>query len=109
MASSNLVRGLEELLAEELGSATAGELLKELEVVEREGRLPVPSTVQLGTKLRSLRGRNLGGLQIQGRKSKRGVLWEVVDNAPPPPPPTPTPTPTPTPGREGSPEGGDSI
>ena len=41
----------------------------------RRGELPTP--VRLGTKLRSLRGRNFGGRAIEGGRGNRGVVWTV--------------------------------
>ncbi len=94
LASHNLVRGLGSLL--DGGGATAGDILRQLEAAKAEERCgailgaieelfprlrpgEVPTTVQLGNKLRSLRGRNFGGLLIQGKRSGRGVVWAVEE------------------------------
>ncbi len=94
LASENLVRGLDELFAALRRGATAGEILKELEVGAKDvlyptlqaavedlfprlkrGELPTPR--QLGNRLRSLRGRNFGGLAIDGKRGNQGVVWTV--------------------------------
>jgi hypothetical protein len=118
LASANLVRGLDELLAPRGGRATASEILHDLEAAKREERLPelfeaieelfprlrpgeLPSTAQLGSKLRGLRGRNFGGRAVHGRRSNRGVVWTTEPSPasdPSPPSPLPHPPSAPSPG-----------
>ncbi len=93
IALERLLDGLAEVLAPLGGRATARRILQELEAspaiheklraaIEdvffrlRAGELPTPA--QLGRKLRSLRGRILGGLRLQqGPKSRQGAVWSV--------------------------------
>ncbi len=94
LAAANLVRGLGELLAEVGGAATAGEILRYLDGAKAEPQFAslcaaleelyprlrpgdLPTTVQLGNKLRSLRGRNFGGRFVRGRKTRQGMVWSV--------------------------------
>ncbi len=94
VALAGLVRGLEELLAELGGAATARCLvlalaepgnaerftalravLEELFPRLKAGELPTPA--QLGFKLRSLRGRVIDGASIRGKKTNAGIVWRV--------------------------------
>ncbi len=92
LASESLVRGLAELLAALRRDATAGEILEQLAAAQQDGRYDtlraaveelfprlkrgeLPTPRQLGNRLRSLRGRNLGGLAIAGKRGKKGVVW----------------------------------
>ncbi len=90
-----LLQGLDELLEARGEAATVHQILEALEtdggrarfetlataLVEafprlKAGELPAP--VQLGRKLRSLRGRVLGGLcAVPLKKTKKGVLWAI--------------------------------
>ncbi len=92
-AHERLLDGLAELLATLGGRATARRILQELETAPaiheklraaiedvfgrlKAGELPTPA--QFGRKLRTLRGRILGGLHLaQGSRTRRGVAWTV--------------------------------
>ncbi|MCP3956623.1 MAG: hypothetical protein GY719_02095 [bacterium] len=62
----------------ENGSRYAGlrEALEELFPRLASGELPAPGP--LGLKLRSLRGRVIGSISIEGEKTRRGIVWKVA-------------------------------
>ena len=96
-ALSRLLQGLDELLASLGGAATVRKILRTLEengaryetlrsaledVFPRLKAGDLPTPVKLGQKLRSLRGRVLGGLcAVPGEKTRQGIAWTVEQRA----------------------------
>ena len=91
---AGFVAGLARLIADLGGTATARHMLLALEKPEsrrrhaglREtmeelfpslGRGELPTAAQLGFRLRSLRGRVIGGVSIEGEKTRPGIVWKV--------------------------------